>query len=69
MNQNKKEEGILHYFNGKCFEGFFKEDQKEFGLEIDEEEMYIGSFKKGLRHGEGILKTSEILSVGTFTQG
>lgn len=51
MSQNKKEEGILHYFNGKCFEGVFKEDQKEYGLEIDEGEMYLGTFKKGLRHG------------------
>ena len=28
MNNGRKEEGILHYFNGKCFEGKFKEDQK-----------------------------------------
>jgi hypothetical protein len=28
MNDGKKIEGVLHYFNGKCFEGKFKDDQK-----------------------------------------
>ena len=32
MHEGKKEKGILHYFSGKCFEGKFKDDQKEFGL-------------------------------------
>jgi hypothetical protein len=36
INNSKKEKGILHYFNGKCFEGTFKEDQKQYGLEIDD---------------------------------
>jgi hypothetical protein len=36
MIDGKKDEGILHYFNGRTFEGRFKDDQKEFGLEIDE---------------------------------
>ena len=35
MTEGKKEKGILHYFNGKCFEGNFKDDQKLYGLEID----------------------------------
>jgi hypothetical protein len=35
MADGQKEEGILHYFNGKCFEGRFKDDQKDYGLEID----------------------------------
>lgn len=69
MTEGKKEEGILHYFSGKCFQGTFKEDQKHYGLEVDQKELYLGSFKKGLRHGEGILKTAEALMVGTFTYG
>lgn len=69
MVDAKKDEGILYYFNGKCFEGRFKDDQKEFGLEIDEKELYLGEFRKGLRHGEGILKTTESLFVGRFTYG
>lgn len=24
MSDGKKDEGVLHYFNGKCFEGKFK---------------------------------------------
>lgn len=47
----KKHEGILHYFNGKCFEGKFKDDQKDYGLQIDEKELYLGNYRKGLRHG------------------
>ena len=69
MEGGKKDEGTLHYFNGKCFEGKFKDDQKLFGLEIDDQELYLGQFRKGLRHGHGILKTSEALMAGTFTYG
>ena len=69
MQDGKKEEGILHYFAGKCYEGRFRDDQKDFGLEIDDKELYLGEFKKGLRHGEGILKTAEALFVGRFTYG
>ncbi len=28
INNGKKENGILHYFDGKCFEGRFQDDQK-----------------------------------------
>lgn len=69
MHDGKKEEGILHYFNGKTYEGRFRDDQKDYGLEIDDKELYLGEFKKGLRHGEGILKTAEALLVGRFTYG
>lgn len=69
MNDGKKQEGVLHYFSGKCFEGRFRQDQKQYGLEIDDQELYLGDFKKGLRHGEGVLKTSQTLYVGSFTYG
>jgi len=35
MVEGVKVEGILHYFGGKCFEGRFRDDQKDYGLEID----------------------------------
>ena len=69
MLDGKKEEGILYYFNGKCFEGRFRDDQKQYGLQIDEKQLYLGEFRKGLRQGEGILKTTEALHVGRFTYG
>ena len=34
--------GYLHYYSGRFFEGIFLNDQKIFGFEMNEEEIYLG---------------------------
>ncbi len=46
-------------------------DQKAYGFEMEEdgEEVYVGQFDKGLKHGVGVVKNGRELQWGEFREG
>lgn len=60
---------MLIHFSGKIFEGEFKDDHKSEGVEIDQDFLYIGSFRLGLFSGNGFLRRDADIRCGVFRNG